>query len=99
MIEPQGPTPSRARSSRCHLALPAALGALALLAACGSEEWAPPPSTVRDDARNLELVDKLLDKMEEREVYVLELEDGGVRVLLDRREGGPSGDRFGAVSQ
>lgn len=92
MLHPQGPTPSPARSSRCHAALPAALAALALpaaLAACSKSEWTPPPSNVRDDARNLELVDKLLDKMEERDVYVLELEDGGsVRVHLDRREGG-----------
>ena len=71
--------------------LTAALGALALFAACSSEEWTPPPSSVRDDARNLELVDRLLDKMEQRDVYVMELEDGGgVRVHLDRRAGGPS---------
>lgn len=92
MIHPQGPTPSPARSSRCHAALPAALAVLALpavLTACSKSEWTPPPSNVRDDARNLELVDKLLDKMEERDVYVLELEDnGGVRVHLDRRQGG-----------
>ncbi|MEZ5980291.1 MAG: ABC transporter substrate-binding protein [Planctomycetota bacterium] len=84
--------PPKSRSSRRPLAtLLLPLAALGALAACSSKDWAPPPSQTRDDARNVKLVGDLLDVMEEREVYVLELEDQGVRVLLDRREGGAGG--------
>ncbi|QDU66655.1 ABC transporter substrate-binding protein [Engelhardtia mirabilis] len=61
------------------------------LSGCSSEGWEAPPAVTRQDDANVALVNKLTDVMEERQLWALEIEDGAVRVHLDRRESGGGG--------
>jgi peptide/nickel transport system substrate-binding protein len=66
-----------------------ALAPTLLLPGCSTEGWEAPPSSGRMDGQNLELVNDLVDVMEQRGLWALEVEDAsGVRVHIDRRAGG-----------
>ena len=98
MTDSNRPAPAvRRRSATAVLAC----SSLLLVPGCSTDEWEAPPSSVRDDARNVQLVNELVDVMEERNLWAVELEDqaGGVRVSLDRRAGGASGPVYVASGQ
>lgn len=83
--------------SRLHPLAGLALGTLGLstLAACSSKEWAPPPAGPTP-APKVD-VEKVVDLMEDRGIYVFEQEYAdGSRLHLDRRPGGMAAPVYAA---